>query len=136
MNSQILVKRKWFTDKSTIGALTFDDLSMFTLEDTVRENQPKIPGATAIPAGEYEIVISYSNRFGKLMPLLLNVPNFKGVRIHSGNKPEHTEGCPLVGYKYSQDMPDVVFESRRAYNDLFDKIKDAINYGKIWLNIS
>ena len=44
----------------------------------------KIPGHTAIPEGSYPVVLSYSPRFKRWLPLLLGVPNFEGIRIHAG----------------------------------------------------
>lgn len=67
----------------------------FTLEDPYHEE--KIKGDTRIPAGEYKLSVTYSNRFKKPLPLLHDVPNFAGVRIHGGNNKTHTQGCILVG---------------------------------------
>jgi hypothetical protein len=53
--------------------------------------------AYIIPAGTYEARITYSPKFGKKLPLLIGVPGRDGIRIHTGNKPEHSLGCILVG---------------------------------------
>jgi hypothetical protein len=125
------VTRKIFTDKSTIGEMAVDgEFECFTLEDVVRP--VKIKGKTAIPKGTYEVAITFSNKFKKLLPLLMNVPNFEGVRIHSGNTPEDTEGCILVGQQKSQD---VISQSRLAFNALFAKMKSAIKKEKIFIEI-
>ena len=111
--------RKWFTDISTTGVLFIDDAFFcYTLEDAVREQ--KIYGKTAIPYGKYDVVITYSPRFKQNMPLLVNVPNFEGVRIHTGNTANDTEGCILVGKSKGYDF---VGGSRKAYDELMERIK-------------
>jgi uncharacterized protein DUF5675 len=93
---QLQLIRKIFTDKSTIGELSVNGaFECFTLEDKVRP--VKIKGETAIPAGTYEVAVTFSNKFQKFLPLLMDVPNFDGIRIHTGNTPEDTLGCILVG---------------------------------------
>lgn len=124
--------RKLLDPGYTIGLLAFDgNYECLILEDTVREK--KIKGITAIPYGEYEVVISYSQRFKKQLPILLDVPGFSGVRIHVGNTPKDTHGCLLPGVNWK---PGRVMESRKAFNQLFSKIKLAKEHGyKVMLDI-
>lgn len=49
-----------------------------------------------IPCGTYEVRVTYSPRFKKPLPLLLNVPDFEGIRIHGGTRAEHTHGCICI----------------------------------------
>ena len=118
---QITVKRLHKTNTSTIGELLIDGLfECYTLEDI--ERPVKIKAETAIPKGTYKVIINQSNRFKRLMPLLLNVPNFEGVRIHAGNTNHDTEGCILVGRTRSKDF---IGQSRKAYEKLFKKMQAA-----------
>jgi hypothetical protein len=118
---KITVKRLHKTDTSTIGELSIDGVfECFTLEDV--ERKEKIKSETAIPKGTYKVIINQSNRFKKLMPLLLNVPNFEGVRIHSGNTNHDTEGCILVGQTISKNF---IGQSRKAFDKLFKKMQAA-----------
>jgi len=126
------LKRKIFTDDSTIGELSIDgEFVCFTLEDKVRD--VKIQNVTAIPYGKYEVIINFSNRFQKYMPLLLNVPNYAGVRIHPGNKSSDTEGCILVGSSKSLNF---IGNSRATYKTLFTKMKAAAKTEKLYINVT
>ena len=119
--------RKVFTDKSTIGTLQIDDgVSMFTLEDknrTLESGGVKVPGATAIPRGSYKVTIDFSNRFQRDMLHVLDVPQFDGIRMHSGNTDVDTEGCILVG---GNKGLDVISNSKVTLNQLFLLVQDAI----------
>ena len=126
----MLLKRRWYSDRSTIGALTLGDFSCFTLEDRVREPGVKVQDKTAIPAGRYRVVVDFSQRFQRRMPLLLDVPMFTGIRIHSGNTAQDTRGCVLVG---EWRAPDWVGDSRRAFADLFFLINTA---DELWIAVT
>jgi hypothetical protein len=124
--------RKIYSDKSTIGELYLkDEFVAYTLEDTIRKL--KIKHKTAIPAGQYEVVMSFSNRFQKKLPEILKVPFFTGIRIHSGNKPEDSSGCILVGKEHQQDF---VTHSRETMEILIDKIEEQLKIGKLYICIS
>ena len=128
---EITLIRNQKTAKSTIGDLAINgNFECFILEDIEREE--KIKGKTAIPVGRYEIVLTYSNRFKKVLPLLLKVPNFEGIRIHSGNTAKDTEGCLLTGKNKAVDM---VGNSRMAFESLFAKLKIAAAKEKIFITI-
>ena len=55
----------------------------------------------AIPEGRYAVVITYSPKFNKWLPLLLGGQDFnrlwQGIRIHFGNTVADTQGCILLG---------------------------------------
>lgn len=95
---QINVRRTFKGPDYTIGKLYVDGHYLCdTLEDTVRPAGTKIAGKTAIPAGTYRVKKTMSPRFKKILPEILDVPGFAGVRIHAGNSAADTEGCLLIG---------------------------------------
>ena len=106
-----------------------------TLEPTYRDLKKggKVPGRTAIPCGRYQVLITKSYRFNKWLPILLNVPGFKGIRIHAGNYPEDTRGCILVGYN---KRPGMVIKSRATMHNLMYEMNEALNRKEqIWINV-
>ena len=93
---KLTLKRIFKGEKYTIGKLYIDgEYFCETLEDAIRD--VKVYGETAIPSGTYKVTITLSPRFRRWLPLLHDVPNFEGVRIHRGNTAEDTHGCILVG---------------------------------------
>lgn len=129
--------RKVFTNISIIGDLLIGgDIPIetkhfcYTLEDTIQGM--KIPGMTAIPYGTYEVITDYSTRFKRIMPLLLDVPGFTGIRIHAGNDADDTGGCILLGYSKTANL---VLQSRAAFNDFMPLLQAGLEEGKVWLTI-
>ena len=126
----------------TIGKLYIDGKYFCdTLEDTVRDTnksgkfdngEKKVKGKTAIPYGTYEIKWTYSPRFKKYTPQLMNVPQFEGIRIHAGNSSTDTEGCLLLGQNKKVGM---VLNSRDTINKFYPIIKKACSKGKVTIEI-
>lgn len=140
---QIQVIREVFGEKSTIGKLYIDGgYYCRTLEDKVRgEDEPKVYGQTAIPAGTYRVTLrttgttheAYLKRFPELHKGTLwirDIPGYEYVLIHCGNKPEDTLGCILVGVVYDIGKPNQIFNSELAYRRVYPVIADAIERGE------
>jgi len=87
------LKKAYTVSRMLIDGEQFCDV----LEDTVRKDGVKVWGETAIPEGVYKMRLSFSQRFQRILPEILNVPNFTGIRIHGGNTAEDSHGCLLVG---------------------------------------
>lgn len=80
----------------------------------------KVYGQTAIPIGMYRLILNYSPKYKKVMPLLLDVKGYSGIRIHSGNTDKDTLGCILVG---QNKVVGQVINSRVTYNALYKRLK-------------
>ena len=141
---EILVKREYKKKDYTIGKMYINgEYFCDTLEDTDRcltmtmslaeIKEVKEYGRTAIPTGRYKVAYTYSPRFKKHLPLLLNVPAFEGVRIHSGNTHKDTEGCILLGENKAVGK---VLNSRKTMDEFLRILKHAIEaYEHIWIKI-
>jgi hypothetical protein len=140
---ELKLKRYILTDKSTISDLFIDGHYFCkTLEDTDRGltstmsldeiKKIKVWGQTAIPKGRYEVVISYSNKFKRLLPELLNVPGYGGIRIHVGNRPQDTEGCILPGNWFYEDQ---VINSKATFTTLFQMMQSRAKKEKIFITV-
>lgn len=140
---EIELTRTTKTNRSTIGDLKINGVfECFILEDKDRGLRQgmtlselsalKIKHQTAIPVGRYEIAISFSQKFRKMLPLLLDVPAFSGIRIHPGNTDADSSGCLLPG---KSKEPNKVTSSRLAFTALFDKILAALQKEKVFITI-
>ena len=126
----------------TIGELSVDNVPFSqTMEDQdrcIHQTDPiefikevKIKHKTAIPYGTYQVVMSYSNKFKKFLPELLDVPGYVGIRIHAGNAPEDTSGCICVGIRSGVK----VINSRITTNKLIALIKKRSKVEKVFIDI-
>lgn len=124
---ELKLNRIFLGSSATIGELLVNDKYLCdTLEDRVRPEGEKVYGETAIPEGMYEVKLTHSPRFKKILPEILNVPNFSGIRIHTGNSSKDTEGCILVG-TWDGEKEDWVGNSRIAFNKLMSLLEKATN---------
>lgn len=115
----IAVHRFWTTDKSTISVISAGGENIAVgLEPPIKHDDSK---PRAIPAGTYDLDIRTSQRFGRLMPHVENVPGFEGILLHWGNMPKDTEGCLLIGEERGPSG-DFVTNSREAFGRLFDML--------------
>lgn len=145
---ELKLTRVFMFDDRTVGNLYVDEtLFCSTLEDKERLfwSLPnflgkligtKVYSQTAIPRGRYQVVMSYSNRFKKRLPLLINVPQFEGILIHSGNTTEDTAGCILVGKIDSKKRNIVGGTSTPAITKLIALIEKATKTGKVFITIN
>ncbi len=69
-----------------------------------------------IPAGTYPLNRTWSPKFKKLLPIIEDVPERDGIRIHMGTKPEHSTGCVLVN-AMAQSNLDIMFNYIKKYHD-------------------
>ena len=131
---EITVERRWKRDGYTIGVLyvngkrycnTLEDIDRGLSSDMAVGDifKVKVHGQTAIPTGRYEVRMTYSPRFKRQLPLLVDVPAYEGVRIHSGNTAADTEGCILVGENTERGK---VLNSRYWLGLLLDKMNEAL----------
>ena len=75
----------------------------------------------AIPAGRYAVAVTWSPKFKRWLPLLLNVPYRSGIRIYAGNNPENSSGCILLGRAL---LPGHVYNSRSTLEKLMQRLKE------------
>lgn len=148
----LLLQRRANGLTAALGSIWIDGVPFCdSLEDLVREvpgipvERWKIAGATAIPAGKYEVRLTVSDRAmrGLLwtprpdfeLPELLEVPGFAGVRLHAGNTAVNVEGCIAVG-SWSPSGEALV-DSRKALTDLIDRLAAAERAGQdVWIKVA
>lgn len=130
MAAKIQIKRIKYLDTGTFGEMFVDGKHFcYTLEDVCRfingDISKKVPGETCIDAGTYRLIVDYSQRFGRMMPHILNVPCFDGVRLHGGNTSKDTEGCPLMGRQ--SNFSTEIWDCHGLVDELIPIIGDGID---------
>ena len=135
---KIKVERKWKKNTYTIGKMYVNGMEFGdTIEDKDRGlslsmgldaiKAGKVYGQTAIPTGKYEVKLTYSPKFAKntwgkrykgLVPQIMNVPAYEGVRIHPFNTAEESLGCIAVG---KNSVKGKVLQATQYYYKLMDK---------------
>lgn len=134
---ELFLERKYLKSNYTIGNLYINGKYFCnTLEDKNRDTNKngkfdngefKVYGDTCIPYGEYKVVLTYSPKFKRELPLIMDVPNFEGVRIHRGNTINDTLGCILVGENKEKGK---VINSTKYEIELIKKMKDSLLKGE------
>ena len=81
-----------------------------------------------IPEGEYELDITWSPKFKKPMPQIMDVPEREGIRIHMGTKPEHSTGCVLVDFVAMQIVNSFIKVTQYLEEDEKAQIKIIDDY--------
>jgi len=105
---ELRLRRLYPHENYTIGKLYINGVYFCdTIEDRDRDlnkdgdlndqDEGKIYGKTAIPCGTYDIILSMSPKFKRVLPLLLNVKHFSGIRIHRGKTAANSAGCIIPG---------------------------------------
>jgi hypothetical protein len=137
---ELKIWRKEPYDDRTIGHFFIgDDLFSYILEDLDRKLETggvKILKETAIPRGRYRVVINFSNRFQRRMPEILDVPQFTGIRIHDGEGPLNTEGCPTISHKMEiRDGKHWLVRDKTAFNAFFTRLDEALKIEEVWITV-
>lgn len=141
MKTVFTLNRKVAAAGFTLGLLvTGAGVKYATVEDEVRVLSSctqttcvgKVAGKTAIPAGTYEVIDSYSPRFKKNVLELVGVPGFQGIRIHSGNTADDTEGCLILGTYATNNG---VANSRLAMQEFNKEAREALKKGRLFIRI-
>ena len=135
---ELTLRREIFDVEFTLGRLyVAGSYYCYVGEDADREleihPENKIHGQTAIPRGRYQVSTSFSSRFGRVMPIILGVRNYSGVRFHGGNGPEDSLGCPMLG---TQRTPRGVANCKEINKRLLKLIQDTEAKGdQVWVTV-
>ncbi|MBB2954404.1 DUF5675 family protein [Sphingobacterium sp. JUb56] len=132
--------------QSTLSYIFVDgEFICYALEDAIRD--VKIKGETAIPAGQYSLILNaygaMNARYKRLFPEfhkgmveIEGIPNYSYVYIHIGNNIGDTSGCILVGTSW--ELIDGDYElrkSRKAYISLYKMLIDKMAYDAVCVQV-
>ena len=141
---RLRLERRYLGEDYTIGSLFINGIyTCDTIEDKVRDlnqdgdlddpGEGKIPKKTAIPYGIYQMDLTMSPKFTRLLPIILNVRHFTGIRIHrmgSGNTPgtaKNSWGCIGPG---ENKVKGGVINSEKYEMMIVERMLEAIRHGE------
>jgi len=130
---EVILERAWRRETYTVGKVIIDgqrfcesmeDKDRGLTQDMSEEEikRIKVYGETAIPTGTYTVKMTYSQKYKRNMPEVLDVPGFSGIRIHSGNTAKDSLGCILLGRNTKVGM---VTESRKTCQEFERRLMAA-----------
>jgi hypothetical protein len=118
---EVDVIRRWLSPHTLIGEVRIDGAFVcYSLEGC----------KTAIPVGRYPLIVAPSQRFGRNMPRICDVPGRQGILFHAGNHAVDTLGCVLVGMDRGQDE---ILRSVIAFEMFYARVVAA--QGPMWCNV-
>jgi hypothetical protein len=146
---KLILHRRFLGSDYTIGSLYIDgERFCDTLEDVDRgltQSTPleeirkiKILHETAIPTGEYRVIVNLSPAKRRMLPRLLEVPGFRGILIHRGNTKHDSSGCILVGEnkvkgkvinstQYEKRLVEILTEAQAKGEEIEIKVMKNLN---------
>jgi hypothetical protein len=131
-----LIRDRLTTDGPTMGQLVIDAATFQTLELPWKDNAHN---ASCIPPGRYPLAMLQSPKFGRRMPVVMEVPNRDGIEIHPGNTMANTTGCVLIGYfrLLGTIPPSLSFGTGQASADLNSWLQAHLALGEeVFLDVS
>ena len=124
---EIVITRTRFDDVCTQGSLSINGVwYCFTLEPRQDQTHGK---PYCIPSGRFQVTLYNSPHFGRVVPLLMNVPGFEDVEIHIGNSAADTHGCTLVAMTQTTDWQG---DSTGAFQGLINRLVVVPSTETIW----
>lgn len=145
---ELLLQRLSHTDTLTTSVLFVDRVLYAVVPEDPPQNV-KVKGNTRIPAGRYRLVLehspkfsdAYGKRFGVAdykMLTVADVPDFIGIRMHTGNSPKDTAGCilPNAHLMVNADSDDTFYISELAYKAVYHEVAPFIERGgEAWITV-
>ena len=119
MSAIIQLRRTSRKDKAVRGAAAIP-IGADTILCATLENADYI-----IPDGTYPISVTYSPRFQKNIPFIDKVPKRSGIRIHTGTRPEHSQGCVLVNARDKEAIIEYLTKNKQNNEETRISISSA-----------
>ena len=120
--SQINLQRFCYHPTGTLGKISIEGETFYTIERPWLDNKPNI---SCIPTGTYDLERRDSPRFGETW-YLPDVPDRSWILMHVANFPSDVQGCIGIGTSLMSDRI-AVSNSRTAL-----KAFESITVGKEW----